>query len=656
MTSPTNGLYHIPKAQKDITRFVFAGLGLFAMIVLLSCWAATEYAAWALGFVAALGKPMLEPGVYFPFDVLVWTWKFNSLDYGTAVMAIFERAHIIMGVGGFFSLVLPVALAFRRTRKAESERNDLHGSAHWALPNEVLEAGILPTDKNKGGVLFGAWEHRGKVQYLRHKGPEHMMVFAPTRSGKGVGIVIPTLLSWDESVLVLDIKGENWALTSGFRHKLLGQRTLKFDPTSTDSARFNPLQEIRIDGNLVKDVQNIATMIVDPNGEGLKDHWAKTGFDLMTGVVLFVLLCEPPQGENKVHRCIATVLGILSDGGIFRKEAESKAQAQAQSEGGKDGDVVEGARAVIGYIRDIAHAMLEKGRLAERQEEHDARHAGWMAVAQAMQSWLNKPDNEAGSVLSTALSFLSLYRDPIVAENTRVSDFSLESLMGGKNPDGQAVAPKTSIYLVVPPSDKDRLKPLLRLVISQVVRRLTEGMDFEMGGMGKSRFPHKLLLLIDEFPSLGKLEIFQEALAFIAGYGLKALLIVQDLTQLNAAYGKDESIVSNCHIRVAYAPNKVETAKLLSEMAGQATVTHTQRQYSGNRLAVVLQNVNTNEQIVQRPLLTADECMRLPPEDELVFVAGFAPVYCQKIKYYQDPALAERIKFDPKKVPTGRGQ
>jgi type IV secretion system protein VirD4 len=273
-----------------------------------------------------------------------------------------------------------------------------------------------------------------------------------------------------------------------------------------------------------------------------------------------------------------------------------------------------------------------------------------------MQSWLNKPDNEAGSVLSTALSFLSLYRDPIVAENTRVSDFSLESLMGGKNPDGQAVAQKTSLYLVVPPSDKDRLKPLLRLVISQVVRRLTEGMDFEMGGMGKSRFPHKLLLLIDEFPSLGKLEIFQEALAFIAGYGLKALLIVQDLTQLNAAYGKDESIVSNCHIRVAYAPNKVETAKLLSEMAGQATVTHTQRQYSGNRLAVVLQNVNTNEQIVQRPLLTADECMRLPPEDELVFVAGFAPVYCQKIKYYQDPALAERIKFDPKKVPTGRGQ
>ena len=655
MSIPSESIYHIPKAQKDITRFIWVGLGAFVMIVLTSTWAATEYAAWALGYVPALGSPM-SGHVYFPFDILMWTWKYNSPAYGGDVMTIFAHAHLIMGIGGFFSLVIPVAIAYRRSRKADAERNDLHGSAHWATAEEVQAAGVLPDEKNRGGVLFGAFEDKKELRYLRHKGPEHMMVFAPTRSGKGVGIVIPTLLNWDQSVLVLDIKGENWALTSGFRNRFLDQRTLKFDPTSTDSARFNPLQEIRIDGNLVKDVQNIATMIVDPNGEGLKDHWAKTGFDLMTGVVLFVLLCEPPKGKTYVDRCIATVLGILSDGGIFRADAQSAASEAAEKD--KDSDVVEGARAVLSYIRDIAHAKLETveqgGRLSELPVEHDARLAGWMAVAQSMQSWLNKPTNEAGSVLSTALSFLSLYRDPVVAENTRVSDFSIESLMGGKNPDGNEVKEKTSLYLVVPPSDKDRLKPLLRLVISQVVRRLTEGMEFDAKGAGKSKFPHRLLLLIDEFPSLGKLEIFQEALAFIAGYGLKALLIVQDLTQLNAAYGKDESIVSNCHIRIAYAPNKIETAKLLSDMAGQATVTHTQRQYSGNRLAVLLQNVNTNEQIVQRPLLTADECMRLPPDDEMVFVAGFAPIMCKKIKYYQDVALAERIKLGPASM-TGRG-
>ncbi|MDE1979632.1 MAG: type IV secretory system conjugative DNA transfer family protein, partial [Betaproteobacteria bacterium] len=598
MSTHQPDLYHIPRAQKDITRFVWTALGLFTMIVLVSMWAATEYAAWALQWSPMLGKPMIAPAVYFPFDILVWTWKYNSLDYGLAVMKVFEHAHLIMGVGGLLSLLMPVALAFRRTRKAAGEKNDLHGSAHWAEPEEVEATGLLPDEKNAGGVFFGDYDD----QYLRHAGPEHILAFAPTRSGKGVGIILPTLLSWKHSVLVNDIKGECWHFTSGWRSKALGQRCIKFDPASPDSARFNPLMEIRMDGNLIKDVQNIATMIVDPDGKGLNDHWAKTGFDLMTGIVLFVLLYDPIKDKS-----LSTVQAILSDGGPIRELAEQLADAAADQDSG--GKRMEGSAAVMTAIRDTAHAMLNDG-LADEFSAH-----GWRAAAQAAQSFLNKAGNEASGVQSTALSFLSLYRDPIVAENTRVSDFTLESLMQ------QA----TSLYLVVSPSDKDRLKPLLRLILNQTVRRLTESMDFDEGG-GKSRYPHRLLLAIDEFPSLGKLDVFQEALAFIAGYGMKALLIVQDLSQLYAAYTKDESIISNCHIRIAYAPNKIETAELLSKMAGTATVEHTQRQYSGNRLAVVLQNVNTNEQIVSRPLLTADECMRLPPEDELVFVAGHAPI------------------------------
>ena len=169
-----------------------------------------------------------------------------------------------------------------------------------------------------------------------------------------------------------------------------------------------------------------------------------------------------------------------------------------------------------------------------------------------------------------------------------------------------------------------------------------EYMEFDETGASKSRFPHKMLLLIDEFPALGKLEIFEEALAFIAGYGLKALLITQDLSQLTKAYSRDESILSNCHIRIAFAPNKIETAELLSKMSGASTVAHTQRNFSGSRLSVVLNNVSTNEQLSQRPLLTPDETMRLPPADELVFVAGHAPIYCQKIIYYKDSALVQR--------------
>ena len=628
MSAHQPDLYHIPRAQKDITRFVWTALGLFTMIVLMSLWAATEYAAWALQWSPMLGKPMIAPAVYFPTDILIWTWKYNSLDYGLAVMKVFENAHLIMGIGGLLSLLMPVALAFRRTRKAAGEKNDLHGSAHWGEPEEVEATGLLPNEKNAGGVFFGDYDD----QYLRHAGPEHILAFAPTRSGKGVGIILPTLLSWKHSVLVNDIKGECWHFTSGWRSKALGQRCIKFDPASPDSARFNPLMEIRMDGNLIKDVQNIATMIVDPDGKGLNDHWAKTGFDLMTGIVLFVLLYDPITDKS-----LATVQAILSDGGPIRELAEQLADAAAEQEDG-GGKRMEGSAAVMTAIRDTAHAMLNDG-LADEFSAH-----GWRAAAQAAQSFLNKAGNEASGVQSTALSFLSLYRDPIVAENTRVSDFTLESLMQ------QA----TSLYLVVSPSDKDRLKPLLRLILNQTVRRLTESMDFDAGG-GKSRYPHRLLLAIDEFPSLGKLDVFQEALAFIAGYGMKALLIVQDLSQLYAAYTKDESIISNCHIRIAYAPNKIETAELLSNMAGTATVEHTQRQYSGNRLAVVLQNVNTNEQIVSRPLLTADECMRLPPDDELVFVAGHAPIYAKKIIYYKDPEFAARCAI-PAPQETGRGK
>lgn len=623
----TSGLYQIPRSDRDITSVVWLSLMLFVAIAVLSFSMATEYAAWQFQYNPMLGQPVGKIGeqpLYVPWDVLLWTFKYDNMGYGTAVMNVFKKAHLILGFGGLLSLLLPVTLIFRRTRKTD-ERNDLHGSAHFAAPDEVKASGILPTEKNVGGVMFGAYSDGKHTHYLRHKGPEHMMVFAPTRSGKGVGIVIPTLLSWDESVLVHDIKGENWALTSGFREKVLGQRCLRFSPSEPGSARFNPLGEIRLDSNLIKDVQNIATMIVDPDGKGLQDHWAKTGFDLMTGVIIFVLLSDD---IHKNQKSLATVQAILSDGGPIRKLAETMAQKK-QEGADEQAAVLEGFRVVMEYIRDTGYEKVSAGDCDEFSI------FGWQGAAQAAQSFLNKASNEGSGVLSTALSFLSLYRDPIIAENTKVSDFTIESLM--QTP--------TSLYLVVPPSDKDRLKPLLRLIINQVVRRLTETMIFTETGESRSKYEHRLLLLIDEFPALGKLDIFQEALAFIAGYGLKALLIAQDLSQLYAGYGKDESIMSNCHIRIAYAPNKVETAELISKMTGVATVQHTQRNFSGSRMAVVLQHVSTSEQIVQRPLLTTDEAMRLPPDDEIVFVAGHAPVYCQKIKYYEDPAFIERQKM-----------
>jgi type IV secretion system protein VirD4 len=163
------------------------------------------------------------------------------------------------------------------------------------------------------------------------------------------------------------------------------------------------------------------------------------------------------------------------------------------------------------------------------------------------------------------------------------------------------------------------------------------------------------LLMLDEFPSLGRLEVFEESLAFIAGYGLKAYLIIQDISQLWTAYGKDESIFSNCHVRVAYAPNKIETAELLSKMTGIATIVKRNHSISAG-LFGSRTNVSTSTQETQRPLLTSDEVMRLPaakkdargnvtePGDMLVFMAGQTPIYGKQILYFLDPTFSTRAR------------
>jgi type IV secretion system protein VirD4 len=185
---------------------------------------------------------------------------------------------------------------------------------------------------------------------------------------------------------------------------------------------------------------------------------------------------------------------------------------------------------------------------------------------------------------------------------------------------------------------------LVRLLIQQIGRRLTESLHFE-DGRAVAHTRHRLLFLMDEFPSLGRLEFFETQLAFLAGYGVQAFLIVQDLSQLYAAYGRDESIVSNCGIRVAFAPNRIETARLLSDMAGTMTVHRSRRMYSGHRLSPWLSHVMASEEESQRPLLTPDEALRLPDDATLVFRAGHRPIYAEKLRYYEDPRLLSRARI-----------
>ncbi|MGB3165719.1 MAG: type IV secretory system conjugative DNA transfer family protein, partial [Alteraurantiacibacter sp.] len=197
-----------------------------------------------------------------------------------------------------------------------------------------------------------------------------------------------------------------------------------------------------------------------------------------------------------------------------------------------------------------------------------------------------------------------------------------------------------SLYLVVPPSDISRTKPLIRLVLNQVGRRLTEKLNAE----GRR---HRLLLMLDEFPALGRLDFFESQLAFMAGYGIKAFLIAQSLNQIEKAYGQSNAILDNCHIRVAFATNDERTAKRVSDALGTATEMRAMKNYAGHRLSPWLGHLMVSRQETARPLLTPGEMMQLPSTDEIVLISGAPPIRAQKARYYEDRQLNARILAPP---------
>jgi type IV secretion system protein VirD4 len=254
-------------------------------------------------------------------------------------------------------------------------------------------------------------------------------------------------------------------------------------------------------------------------------------------------------------------------------------------------------------------------------------------VASTARELLNKSENERSGVLSTAMSFLGLYRDPVVAKVTRRYDWRIADLVTAEKP--------ATLYLVVPPSDISRTKPLVRLILNQIGRRLTEELE------SKQR-RHQLLLMLDEFPALGRLDFFESALAFMAGYGLKSFLIAQSLNQIEKAYGPNNAILDNCHVRVSFATNDERTAKRVSDALGTATEMRAMKNYAGHRLSPWLGHLMVSRQETARALLTPGEVMQLPHTDEIILVSGLPPIRAKKARYYEDRRLQGRILPPPK--------
>ncbi len=584
---------HTGRVGQAVWVFSVLALGLFS---------ATQFAAYQFNYHPALG--VNAHGLYPPWMILLWGARWQG-RFGD----IFSKAG---SIGIMVSAIGMIGLFMRRLLRANTSKANeyMHGSARWASEKDILDAALLDND----GVYVGGWlDSKNRLRYLRHNGPEHVLCYAPTRSGKGVGLVVPTLLSWPHSAVITDLKGELWELSSGWRKTHGHNKVLRFEPARLNGCiGFNPLEEIRLETEYeVGDVQNLATLIVDPQGKGLNDHWQKTSQSLLVGCILHILYKSGKEGSLATLPALDAML------------ADPK--------------------------KPVSELWKEMTVYAHKNGENHP------VVGAAGRDMMDRPIEEAGSVLSTAKSYLSLYRDPVVAKNVSKSEFRIRDLMNFNDP--------VSLYIVTQPNDKTRLRPLVRVLVNMIVRLLADKIRFEKG-RPKPEYKHRLLMMLDEFASLGKLEIMQESLAFVAGYGIKCYIIIQDINQLQnreTGYGKDETITSACGIQNSFAPNRLETAEHLSKLTGQTTIVKEQITTSGRRMSALLGHVSRTIQEVQRPLLTVDECLRMPgPKkdahdrivsgcDMVVYCSGFPAIYGRQPLYFQDPVFQARAEVPPPK-------
>jgi len=527
----------------------------------------TQWTAGALGYQSQLGTPdfiLFGYPLYAPWKFFLWWYAYDAY-----ARSIFETGALFFLSGVAISVA--TAFGFSLWRAREAKDSATYGSARWATARDVRRLELT----NGDGVVLGALDR----QLLRHDGDEHVLVIAPTNTGKSVGISLPTGLVWRHSYLALDLKGENWSVTSGLR-KAFGP-VYRFAPTTADTHRYNPLTQIRRGEAEVRDAQVLADMLVDPEGAlRERSHWQLRAFELLVATILWTLYAEK-------RKSLARVGELLADP----------------------------ARPVLDLFDEMLRRPIKDG-------------AAHPVVAAGARQLLDMADAERSGVVSTALGFLALYRDPILAHATEASDFSIEELITGPRP--------VSLYLVVPPEEMSRLKALLRLMINQILKRLTEIASQNTDG-------RRVLLMLDEFPQLGKLDFFEHALAYIRGYRIKACLVAQSLNQLVQTYGENSSILDNAHVRVAFACNDERTARRISDMLGVTTETRAQMNYAGSRMAPWLGHTMVSRQEVPRPLLTPGEVMQLPHADALILPGGAPPIRAKKVRYFSEPVFQARL-------------
>ena len=404
--------------------------------------------------------------------------------------------------------------------------------------------------------------------------------------------------------------------------------------------------------------QNLASIIADYEGKGKPDHWTANATNVIMTVLLHLKYAHYTDPENyPTPPTLYSVAAFLKSSIVIEQDKDGMYKQSAKG-------FVEAAKTLVMYEHvppegiDIVEWNTKTCSYETRhftQEDLRAIYPNSTSlnsmpgthpiIYQAFVEITSKPDNELGSIVSTANTALKEYLDPLLASNTSVSDFCIDDLMNYKKP--------VSLYLVTPPSDLLRLAPIFRLFFEMMVRQHARTIATYVNGQAKSNYKHKCLFLMDEFSSLGNLQSFAATLSYIAGYGMKVFLINQGLPQINGIYGKDNQILMNCHLKIFYAPNDNDTAQYAETELGKTTIETKSKSRNGGRL---IGYTNTSTSQMARSLMTGDELKRME-DQEVIIASGSPPVLTDKIKYYENnyyleklinaPIVSDVIRTDP---------
>lgn len=522
----------------------FAILGIIAVIM----------AAWLSSMIfAALHHAS-------PAQAMPWTAWQSLFTYGGSSLLF-----VALGLGHIIIAGIIGAIVIRP--------KPVYGDAHFASMRETKKAGLLAKD----GVILG----KKQGQYLMCNEAGHVLVTAPTRSGKGVGIVVPNLLCWNGSAIVLDIKQENYNITSGYRKKY-GDKIILFSPMEDNgnTQRFNPLDTIRQDeAHRITDIQNLTTILL-PVENSYDSMWKNEARDLFIGLVLYILdNPDVPHTIGEVHKMLKGDINLVT---------------QLQ--------------------KILSSALKTKMPIPSAAEK-------------AFHNFINKAEKEQSGVRSTLTSALSLWQSPIIDKATSASDFSFNELR--QKP--------TTIYIGASPSQLDTLAPLLNLFVQLAVNSLSRCLPDD-----KNNVP--VLFLMDEFAALGRMDKLTSSMAYLAGYNVTFMNIIQGLGQLESLYHKAgmTTILQNSHIQVYFAANDSTTAEYVSSKLGTRTLKIKNRTTPRN--SDILDRGSVSESLAQAPLMRPDEIRTLPKDKAIILKEGHTPVKATKIKYYEDKALKGRVE------------